>query len=458
MGLKYNLTKCLGIFMDEKNSKISFKEVMHGLLVDPDNLVRLLQKHDDIITFESILITGYLFTNPIHIRHLVSNQTVYTKSHFSKKILRNYLGDYALPSVLDEDIWEKDKGVLKNLFTKDKLAEYVPTMRSIIDASYRQWETIAKSGTPIAIEENLTETFLTIILNTLLGGVKVNIKPISYLVRNLKNLCSPRVFPYVQLWKIPMPLYFKYKKLLNALRDIAEDIVKQTFNVDKENIVLPLAKAYGFHTYEQLDKPMKEHLISQVTSMLIGGHENSVIVVMNVIATLSTNPLIEEKVKNEVTSVLSNHELNYDTLANLPYLRAVIKETLRLWPTTVAIDREPLQDDNFAGKQIKKNNLVIVPSYALQRHPKYWPDPLQFDPSRFLKPLTDDQQTLFIPFGLGRHGCIGSQFAIVEIMLIVAMLVQRYHLEMMPGYSLNRGVRNIMLRLDPKITYRIHAI
>ncbi len=439
-----------------QSSRLSLREFIKGLSTDPDLFVSLVEKHKDILTLKSLFVNGYLFTSPHHVKHVLGTQPSYSRSQFTRKFLKNYLGNYSLPSILDEAIWEKDRTAITNLFGKNKLMDYAGIITKIVNERVDSWNNFAKNETPIKIEQLAIEIALNIVLSTVLGGVQEDVTSIPYLTRHLKTLSTPKVFPLVKLGKIPMPLYFRYKKLLNQLREIAECIVKQAFTVSKENIVVQLANVYGFQSYEQLDGKMKEHLTDQVISMLIGGHENTVITLVNIIVITSIYPSIADHIREEAKSVLGTRDPTYDDLTKLPYLRAVVKETLRLYPPSIASDRAPLQDDRFEGHLIKTSDLVIIPIYALQRHPTYWENPQAFDPSRFLKPLTNEQQMCFIPFGLGSHACLGGQFAMAEIMLIITMLLQRFYFALLPGQSLNRNMRNINYRLDPNLTMKIY--
>jgi cytochrome P450 len=343
------------------------------------------------------------------------------------------------------------------LFKKDKLIDYTSTMVQIIDKHLTHWQPYVKNNVPIMVQPYLIEIALDIVLSTVLGGAKAEMKNIPSIVQHLKSLVSPWIFPLVKMGRFPMPLYFKYQNNLQQLKATAENIIKQCFNKDlpQDNLVVILANAYGYERYEQLDKQMKEHLMSEVISMIIGGHETTIVTLINLLAVLSLYPCIANNIHEEVISVLGSRNPTYADLANLTYTNATIKETLRLWPPSVATDRSPLEDDIIDGYIIKKNEFLIIPIYALQRHPAYWINPLGFDPSRFLIPLTEAQQNTFIPFGVGSHSCLGGQFAMTEIKLIIAMLSQRFRLALMPGRPLDRRIHIFFYRINPKITMQV---
>jgi cytochrome P450 len=119
-----------------------------------------------------------------------------------------------------------------------------------------------------------------------------------------------------------------------------------------------------------------------------------------------------------------------------------------------------MKDDMIGSYQAKIGDIMIIPTYATQRLAKYWVDPEGFDPTRFLHPLTPDQRSLYLPFALGEHSCIGAQYATMQIALILAMLTRRFRLELTPGCSLARqsGWGRFHNRMNIQITMRIRKV
>jgi cytochrome P450 len=114
----------------------------------------------------------------------------------------------------------------------------------------------------------------------------------------------------------------------------------------------------------------------------------------------------------------------------------VIKEALRLYPPVWSLGRRVLEDDVAEGYLLPKDSLVFISPWAIHRLPEYWPDPLAFDPDRW---LVEDPRRLhgsYLPFSLGQRKCIGDQFALAEAQLILTTVLQRVHLSLVPGHDL----------------------
>jgi cytochrome P450 len=134
----------------------------------------------------------------------------------------------------------------------------------------------------------------------------------------------------------------------------------------------------------------------------------------------------------------------------------VIEETLRLFPPAWFQPREPMMEDEIGGYRIRKNSMVIVSAFLTHRHPEFWSDPERFDPTRFTEAENAKRHKFaYYPFGGGPRICIGNQFALMEAVLILATIAQRYRLEntekpveLQPAYVLRprNGLRMRLFR------------
>jgi cytochrome P450 len=116
-------------------------------------------------------------------------------------------------------------------------------------------------------------------------------------------------------------------------------------------------------------------------------------------------------------------------------MEQVVKESLRLVPPTAAlINREAVAEVEIGGYLLPRGSLVILSPYVTQHDPRWFPEPERFDPGRFEPGRAEKiPEHAYFPFGAGPHVCIGNTFAMMEITLVVATLVQRFHLELTPG-------------------------
>ena len=131
--------------------------------------------------------------------------------------------------------------------------------------------------------------------------------------------------------------------------------------------------------------------------------------------------------QQEVAQVLNGAELTYELLNKLEYTTMVIKESMRLYPPAWVTVREAAKDDVIDGYQIKHLDKVVVSPYAVQRSKKYWHSPDTFDPERFnAENIKSIPRFAYFPFGGGARQCIGNNFAMMEMQIVLALMVNKY--------------------------------
>lgn len=174
----------------------------------------------------------------------------------------------------------------------------------------------------------------------------------------------------------------------------------------------------------------------QLMTMLIAGHDTSTAALAWALVTLGSHPEILARAQAEARQVLGDSAPQMEHLPALPYLGQCIDETLRLYPPIHVGSRTAARDLAFNGFRIPAGRRVLYSIYLTHRHPDYWPNPAQFNPSRF-----DDRpgpgHTLFLPFGGGRRNCVGRAFAEVEVKVVLARLLQRFDVTLHNGDAIH---------------------
>jgi cytochrome P450 len=170
-------------------------------------------------------------------------------------------------------------------------------------------------------------------------------------------------------------------------------------------------------------------------TLLLAGHETTAVTLSWACCLLATHPAARERLEQEADRVLGTREPEYDDLERLPWARAVVQETLRLYPPIYQFSREPLGAEHIAGRELPAGSRLVISPWLLHRHHRYWRDPNAFRPERFLAPEAGSRHRYcYIPFGAGTRVCPGAAFATTELTLLLAMMSCRLRLELRPGH------------------------
>ncbi len=169
------------------------------------------------------------------------------------------------------------------------------------------------------------------------------------------------------------------------------------------------------------DADLRDNLVT----FIVAGHETTALTLAWALYLCAFDPAIQERAAEEAWAVLGGRVAGAGDVANLPYLRQIVEETLRLYPPAAFLSRTAAAPDELGGREIRSGDTVMLPIYALHRHQLLWDDPDRFDPDRFAAGTQRDRFA-FLPFGAGPRICIGAGFAIQESVIILASLLARF--------------------------------
>jgi cytochrome P450 len=171
-------------------------------------------------------------------------------------------------------------------------------------------------------------------------------------------------------------------------------------------------------------------LRDQIATMIVAGHETTALTLFWSLYLLASAPAEQDQVLQEVRSLDLGPEGAAEAFSRLPYTRAVVDETLRLYPPAFIIVRKAIAPDLVGDIAVPKGSMVSVAPWVLHRHVRLWKDPDAFNPSRFLGQPPKANRFAYLPFGAGPRVCVGAQFALAEASLVLATLIQGFEVEL----------------------------
>ena len=181
-------------------------------------------------------------------------------------------------------------------------------------------------------------------------------------------------------------------------------------------------------------KMSTETLRNNLLTFIVAGHETTALSLAWSLYLMGFDPAAQDRARAEAQAALGGRTATADDLPNLPFVRAIIDEALRLYPPAGMVSRTAMADDVLGDTEIRKGDTVMIPIYALHRSHLLWDDPDAFVPDRFLE-RSAIQRFAYLPFGDGPRICIGASFALQEAVLVLATLLSRFRFEAVPGYT-----------------------
>jgi unspecific monooxygenase len=197
-----------------------------------------------------------------------------------------------------------------------------------------------------------------------------------------------------------------------------------------------------------------EQLGDQVATMILAGHETTATALFWSLYLLALDPASQDQLAAEVRNATENGTLDVE---RLKFTRAVVDETMRLYPPAFLIARAAAGPDTIAGRPVKKKDVILIAPWLLHRHEKLWRDPNAFIPSRFMPGTPAPDRFAYLPFGVGARVCIGAHFALVEATLALAKIVGAFRIELLDqepvipvGVVTTQPDRSPMFRITPR--------
>ena len=417
-------------------------------------VLQATQNYGDLICFRMGPKRLYLLNHPDYARHvLCDNVTNYSKG-LGLAEAKPLLGKGLLTS--EGELWASQRRLLQAAFQSKQMEEF---SRLMIDAALsllKRWEARADEHRPLNIASEMANLTINILGRTLFR------KEFSELAlglsADLSILTEWAMTRMTSLLRIPLtlptPRNLRAQRALRRLEAMVEKMIREhgSHNQSQDFLSLLAAKGHGRDA-----RPSMKQMRDEVMTLLLAGHETTAATLAWTWYLLSRHPEVEHQLQEELDEVLEGRSPELSDLPRLGRLRAIIDEVLRLYPPVWLLPRKATNNDRLGGYSIPAGSDVLICVYTLHRHPDFWDDAMTFKPQRFAADNgMHHHSCVYLPFGAGPRTCIGSRFGMMEVMLVVALIAQRYSLRVAGGravgaeasLTLHPAGRSLMMRLQ----------
>jgi cytochrome P450 len=436
--------------------------------------------------------TFYVISDAAAVKHILKEKTFSFDKGLLAEILEPILGKGLIPA--DVETWKQRRPVVQPGFHQRWLQRMCITFNDCTGVLVSKLDAAEKEGKAVNMESLFNSVSLDIIgkavFNYDFGSVTSESPVIKAAYACLKEAehRSTFILPY---WDVPVigsgplsvvPRQREFAMHLGVLNDKLDEMVTKARELKNEADLEALEK----RDYSSMEDPSllrflvdlrggdcdDKQLRDDLMTMLVAGHETTGSLLTWCAFELSQNKEEMNKLQEEIDRVLKGRDPSFDDIKDLHAVRAALSESLRLYPQPPILLRRALEDTELPlshggedpasqvqgvmherGVKLSKGANVFISVWNLHRNPLLWDNPTTFDPSRFTKPkapfhdLTSwkgytpretpgmypnevDSDFAFIPFGGGQRKCVGDQFAMMEAVVILSKVLQRYDLEL----------------------------
>lgn len=417
----------------------------------------MTREYGDIVRLDLGLSKIFFVSDPECAQYVLRDHAAnFTKEGGMWNALRLIDGDGL--GVSEGPVWLRQRRMMQPLFHRQRLAKLTPYMTAAITECLPAWYDAASRDTPFDLAHAMERVTMRVILKTICSASigDAEIEEMSHAVAQAFRYIWLRMWTYFCPEWLPLPGKRDFHKALASIDRIIYGIVNQRRqNPDQADDLLSLLfAARDDDGHGMSDRQIRD----EVVGFYVAGFETSATALAWALYLLCENPDAEAKARREIDEVLQGRTPDHADLGQLAYTRMAFQEAMRLYPPAWILPRRALQDDQLGGYHIPKDSIIALHFYALQRNPKVWSEPEAFKPERFASDGGKaSQRCAYVPFGTGARQCIGSNFALMEGPLVLAMLLQRFRFELWPGHTVELD-KTIALRSRNGIPVRLTAI
>ena len=385
------------------------------------------------LAFKSDYFKRNVFGHTVHVvlnpewvqRVLLDNAANYEKPRLVKRILSPTIGRGLLTA--ERGLWRAQRKIVSASFTPPAVDALVPLFGEVGEAMAAPWN----DGTrDMAVEA--TSATMRVIATALFSGDERLTTPqaMDHITAAMDGVSEARIQVLLGMPLIPLtPRGRRGRAGQQFLRRTLGAIVGERLGSDvPDDFVTSMIR-------ELIDRfPREEAIelaIDNAATFYLAGHETTANLTSWTLFVLSEQPELQERVAAEATAALQAGA-DADLPQRLPLLRAVVDETLRLYPPVPRFDREAVGDDRLGDHEVKAGDLVSIWPWLIHRHKKLWNKPDAFDPERFGRDK-ERHRFQYLPFGAGPRTCVGARFAMAEALSILAIWLRQWRFAPVPG-------------------------
>ncbi|HEV3203847.1 MAG TPA: cytochrome P450 [Gemmataceae bacterium] len=371
-----------------------------------------------------------LLSHPDYVEYvLVTNNRNFTKD-FTLRLYKVILGNGLLTS--DGDFWLRQRRMIQPVFQKQRIASFGTTMVAFTQRMLANWQ----DGAVMDLHSRFMQLALEIAAKTLFDAdVTAEARDVGEALETALWSINNRFNSlfWLPAW-LPTPNNLQLRRAVRRLDDILYRIIdlRRKSGEDRGDLLSLL-----LHAKDEDDgsRMTDRQLRDEAMTLFLAGHETTALALSWTWYLLGQHPHVVAELEAELESVLGGKSPSAEDYAKLRFTEWIVMESMRLYPPAFGLGREAIQDCEIAGYHIPAGTTLFFHQWVIHRDSRFFIDPEKFLPQRWADGLAQRiPKYAYFPFGGGPRLCIGNTFAMMEAVLILATMAQKFRVQLVPDH------------------------
>ena len=388
---------------------------------------RCQRDYGDVVRSRFLYLYAHFLYNPADIEALLSTNA---KSYRKARSLRSpffhrLVGNGLVTS--EGEFWRRQRRLAQPAFHRQRINSYGDIMVQYAQRAIAQWN----DGEERDISREMTRLTLEIVVKTLFNSdVSNDADHVGAMLSQIvKPFASQATLKWIADNRLPTPGHYQYFNAVSQIDAVVFRIIaeRRASGSDEGDLLSMLLQAQDEDGSQMTDAQLRD----EVMTLFLAGHETTALALSWSWYLLATHPEAEQKFHAELEEVLGGREPEVSDLPQLRYAEAIAKEAMRLYPPAYAVGREAIEDTELGGYAVPRKTQLFAFQWVTHRDPRYFERPNEFVPERWAsESIQNLPKYAYFPFGGGPRQCIGNYFAMMEIVLLLATIGQRFKFSM----------------------------
>jgi cytochrome P450 len=388
---------------------------------------------EDVICFSFLGDEMYLLTHPDHIqRVLVDERDDFGRTKFGQKIFGEI--ERASLSVSEGKEWQRQRQIMQPAFYRNRLLQFSDDITKYADEKANGWDE------PFDVQVEMKELALQVLTKSLFD---VDIRREQSVAEETASAMVEKsdfsnINAYLPKW-VPTHANRKFDRTTTQLHEQIEGMIqkREASEADGDDLLSTLIRVAEHDNTTLSEREIRDN----IAGMLMKGHDTTAVALTFTWYLLARNPHAEQKLHDELDTVLGDSRPTTDDLPDLTYTEKVLKESMRYFSPAYVITRRTESDVVFDGYELSEDNVVMLPPWLVHRDERWYDTPDEFCPERWTDDFEEELPNYaYFPFGGGPRKCIAQSFAQFEMKLILATIANRVSLTLETDDSLEFAV------------------